>query len=51
MLDLCVAGKDYMSNMDLPPTSSDDDDYSDNDGAEKEADDKATDSAEPRSPQ
>ncbi len=50
MLEMFVAGKDYMSNMDLPP-SDDDDDYSDNGGAEEEADDKATVSAEPRSPQ
>ena len=51
MLDLFVAGKDYMSNMDLPPSSSDDDYFSDEDGAEDEAHDEATVSAEPRSPQ
>ncbi len=51
MLEMFVAGKDYMSNMDLPPSSSDDDYYSDNGGAEEEARDEATDSAEPRSPQ
>ncbi|DBA91586.1 TPA: hypothetical protein ACH3X1_003199 [Trebouxia sp. C0004] len=39
-------GKDYMSNMDLPPSSSDDDDFS----GEEEAHDKAV-SAEPNSPQ
>lgn len=51
MPDLFVAGKDYMSNMDLPPSASEDDDFSDEDGAEQEANNEATDSAEPRSPQ
>ena len=46
-----VAGKDYMSNMDLPPSSSDDDDFSEEDGAEGEAHDTAAVSAEPKSPQ
>ncbi|KAA6422954.1 MAG: RNase L inhibitor [Trebouxia sp. A1-2] len=45
-------GKDYMSNMDLPPSSSDgdDDDFSD-EGEADEAHNKATVSAETRSPQ
>ena len=50
-LEIFVAGKDYMSNMDLPPSSSDDDDFSDEDSAEEEAHNQATVSAEPRSPQ
>lgn len=48
-LGIIVAGKDYMSNMDLPPSSSDDDDFSDEDSAEEEAHNQATVSAEPRS--
>lgn len=52
MLESFVAGKDYMSNMDLPPSSSDgdDDDFSD-EGEADEAHNKATVSAETRSPQ